>query len=75
MYQKPNVGRTFPIAAPVTGDEFNGTEFNLAWQWHANPKPGWATMSARPGWLRLHAIPKPAAATNNIRLVPNQLLQ
>jgi beta-xylosidase len=75
MYQKPNVGRTFPITTPVTGDEFNGSKLGLAWQWHANPKPGWGTLEARPGWLRLHAVPRPAAASNNLWLVPNQLLQ
>ena len=75
VYQKPNLGRSFPIAAPETGDEFSGAKPGLQWQWPANPKPGWWTMNARPGWLRLYAIPQPSDATNNLWLVPNQLLQ
>lgn len=75
IVKKPNVGRTFPVAAPKTGDEFNGTKPGLAWQWPANPKSGWWTMNARPGWLRLYSIPRPAEATNNLWLAPNQLLQ
>jgi beta-xylosidase len=26
----------------------------LQWQWNANHDPRWASLSARPGWLRLH---------------------
>jgi beta-xylosidase len=75
VYAKPNVGRTFPVEVPVTGDEFSGTQPSLAWQWAANPKPGWSSLNARPGWLRLYAIPQPDGATTNLWLVPNQLLQ
>jgi len=75
LYQKPNVGQTFPIAAPSAGDEFSGSKLNLAWQWQANPKADWASMTARPGWLRLYAIPRPTETKSNLWLVPNQLLQ
>jgi len=73
-FQKPNVGKTYPFQVPQTSDEFDAPELGLQWQWQANPKDGWMSLSARPGWLRLNAAPWPAGATNHW-LAPNFLLQ
>jgi beta-xylosidase len=54
-YAKPTVGRTGPVAVPQTSDEFDGNRLGLQWQWHANHRPEWYSLSARPGWLRLYA--------------------
>jgi beta-xylosidase len=70
-YDKPNVGRTYPTAAPTTTDEFDQT-LNLTWQWQAMPRTDWASLDDRPGWLRLRAVPRPPG---NFTAVPNQLLQ
>ncbi len=45
-----------PITQPVVGDDFAGTQLSLAWQWQANPQPGWATLSGD-GTLQLQAVP------------------
>jgi beta-xylosidase len=56
VHAKPGPG---PRAAPATGDEFAGAALAPQWQWQANPAPDWASLSARPGWLRLAARPEP----------------
>jgi beta-xylosidase len=73
-YKKPNVGRTWPIAVPATTDEFDSTTRALQWQWHANFKADWSSLTGRPGWLRLFAQPRPDGAAN-LWPVPNLLLQ
>jgi beta-xylosidase len=72
IYRKPNVGRDYPSQLPATSDEFNQTELGLRWQWHANPIDLWSSFSARRGWLRLSAVPRPEA---NLWSTPNLLLQ
>jgi beta-xylosidase len=73
-HRKPDVGRTYPVAAPQTSDEFEGPRLGLQWQWHANDQPGWFSLTARRGALRLFAQPlrHPDA---NLWAVPNLLLQ
>jgi beta-xylosidase len=57
-HAKPKVARTHPIAVPQTSDEFDDTaKLGLQWQWHANHKDDWYSVSARPGWLRLFSQP------------------
>ena len=46
-----------PVQVPQTDDEFEGDRLGLQWQWQANPAANWCSLSARPGWLRLHAQP------------------
>ena len=80
-HAKPNVGRTYPVATPQTSDEFEGPALGLQWQWNANPRPEWAALDARPGFLRLSGVRAPqtrndgAPATNNRYDAPNFLLQ
>ncbi len=80
-YRKPEVGRAYPISVPQTTDEFDGDELGLQWQWNANPRPGWASLAARPGFLRLASVPDPAVrddgtpAGNSLYDAPNLLLQ
>ncbi len=58
-YQKPNVGRTFPIVHPAESDEFNGHSPGLQWSWNANKKVTWSVPMRDKGVLRLLAVPKP----------------
>jgi beta-xylosidase len=62
-----------PPTGPATSDAFEGPTLGLQWQWQANPQPAWASLSARPGWLRLAAVPQPTEAT--LWTAPNLLLQ
>ena len=57
--------------APDTTDEFTISRLGLQWQWHANHRDDWYSLTARPGWLRL--FPQPAAA--HLGGQPNHLLQ
>jgi beta-xylosidase len=81
VHAKPNVGRTYPVAAPQTSDEFFGPALGLQWQWNANPQPAWATLVARPGYLRLASVLAPSTRTDGTPVgtnrydVPNLLLQ
>ncbi len=80
-HKKPNIARAQPIAVPQTSDEFDAPTLGLQWQWNANPRPTWASLSARPGQLRLASIPAPKTRNdgtptpNSIYDAPNFLLQ
>lgn len=80
-HRKPDVGRTYPSVAPQTSDDFAAPTLGRQWQWNANPRPGWASLTARPGFLRLAAIPAPAQrndgspAPHSLYDAPNFLLQ
>ena len=51
-WQKPGVPAGAQ-AAPETSDEFNSPKLGLQWQWYANHDDAWASLTARPDWLRL----------------------
>lgn len=71
-YRKPNVGAVYPSQIPQTSDEFDGKQLGLAWQWHANYREQWGSLSARPGWLRLSAV---SVEDGDLLKAPNLLLQ
>jgi beta-xylosidase len=73
-YKKPNVGKTYPLTVPQASDEFNSDKMDLQWQWHANYKNGWMSLTDRSGWMRLFSVPAHADAAN-LWPVPNLLLQ
>jgi beta-xylosidase len=73
-YKKPDVGRACPVVVPQTSDEFDSKTLGLQWQWHANSQDAWMSLTARPGWMRLFAVPAPADS-KNLWLVPNLILQ
>jgi beta-xylosidase len=58
-YAKPVAGG--PVKVPPTSDEFDAPKLGLQWQWNANGQPGWYSLSARPGMLRLHTAVAPEA--------------
>ena len=68
-------------AAPQTSDEFAAPVLGLQWQWNANPRPDWASLAARPGFLRLASVPAPATRNDDspspqsLYDAPNFLLQ
>jgi beta-xylosidase len=74
MHKKPSVGKTYPPAVPQTSDEFDSTALGLQWQWPANFRDKWYSLSDRSGWLRLLAVPKPKSA-KDLFGVPNVILQ
>jgi len=74
VHHKPNVGTAQAITAPQTNDEFDSGELGPQWQWNANPKKAWLSLTERAGWLRLFPEQKPDKAMN-LWSVPNLLLQ
>lgn len=80
-HRKPDVGHAYPIATPQTSDDFDTPPLGLQWQWNANPRPAWLSLTARPGHLRLAAVPFPATraegspSSRNLYDAPNFLLQ
>ncbi|MBN2001251.1 glycoside hydrolase 43 family protein [candidate division KSB1 bacterium] len=73
-WQKPDVGRTFPVSVPQTSDEFETGNPGLQWQWHANPENSWFSLTENPGKLRLFTV-KNITQNGNFWFVPNLLLQ
>jgi beta-xylosidase len=73
-WTKPNVGRTYPVRVPQTSDEFDGAALGMQWQWHANPRDGWYSLSAKPGSIRLTAV-RNITQHGNLWFAPNLLLQ
>ncbi len=69
QYRKPVAGHT--ATAPATSDEFDGASLGLQWQWNANWKPEWYSLSARAGYLRLYGQP----VGRNLWDTPSLLLQ
>jgi beta-xylosidase len=69
---RPSTG--LPPAPLMSGDsqDFLSATLALQWQWQANPKPGWHSLVARPGWLRLFAQP---VTSGNFHTAPHLLLQ
>jgi beta-xylosidase len=59
------------VLTPATSDPFDSPKLGLQWQWHANHKDDWASLTDRKGHLRLRAI----KADENLAAQPNLLLQ
>ena len=59
-WQKPDVGRTYPIDAPEDSDFFEGDTLGLQWQWNANYREDWYSVGN--GQLTLYAQASDPAA-------------
>ena len=55
-YKKPAVPAQ-PVAVPATSDEFEQAKLGFQWQWEANPRPEWWSLTAAPGAMRLNCVP------------------
>jgi beta-xylosidase len=75
IFRKPDVGGSHPIVVPPTSDEFDAPRLGLQWQWQANPRDDWMSLSAAPGALRLFSRRSPAPAVGTMWSVPQLLLQ
>ena len=73
-YQKPNVGKTYPVATPIESDQFDGQTLGLQWQWQANSNPVWYFCAGDKGYLRLFGWQLLGEA-RNLWDAPNLLLQ
>jgi len=57
VWKKPDVGKVYPITAPQTSDEFNGSNLGLQWAWNHNPVPEAWSLTRKPGYLSLTSLP------------------
>ena len=57
QWKKPYVGRASPIHHPQRSDDFNDPVLSPIWQWNHNPVNDAWSLTARPGWLQLKALP------------------
>lgn len=71
-WRKPTGGEA--TATPPSSDEFEAAQLGPQWQWQANPEAGWASLAARPGFLRLRTVPPPEGA-RSLWPTPSLLLQ
>jgi beta-xylosidase len=71
-HKKPVAGES--VKVPATSDDFDDEKLGLQWQWHANPQAAWASLTARPGWLRLAAAKLPEGY-RNLWDAPHLLMQ
>lgn len=71
-HPKP-AGLVSEILAPASSDNFDHPRLRLQWQWQANSRPEWASLSASIGALRLRCVP--LAMEENHWLAPHLLLQ
>ena len=73
-HKKPVSPIESPVIGPLTDDEFNSDSLGLQWQWQANPKLTWYTLSTQTEYLRLFSHPIPEDGIN-LRDAGNVLLQ
>ena len=74
VHRMPDVGRRYPAVVPQTSDEFTARTLGLQWQWEANDQPGWYSLTAKRGSLRLFAQPV-RADSSSLWFAPNLLMQ
>lgn len=72
-HTSPKVVEASPDFHFVAADEFDGEKLQPQWQWNANWRESWYSLSENPGQLRLIAQPKPE--DDNLWHVPSLLLQ
>jgi beta-xylosidase len=77
-FGQPVAGGALPVVARQRprlqdSDEFAGTTLGLQWEWNHNPVDAAWSLAARPGWLRLRALP--AAHLVTARNTLTQILQ
>jgi beta-xylosidase len=71
-HARPELPRQ-PVAVPPTSDDFKHSAPGLQWQWQANPRPGWISLDAPEGVLRLRCVP--LAQADSHWVAPHLLLQ
>lgn len=69
----PDVGGTFPGVSPQSSDEFASRTMGVQWEWNHNPANEYWSLTERPGYLRLKALP--AANLVGARNTVTQVMQ
>lgn len=80
IFRKPDVGKSrssglLQVKTLPSSDEFDAAGLGLQWQWNANSRNSWYSLSERDGFLRLYAQPAPRENSGNLWMTPSLLLQ
>jgi beta-xylosidase len=69
-YEKPDVGKIYPVKNQDLSDYFNSDKLSLQWQWNANYEESWYELTGNGLKLNAVAAPKarPLGDTRNILL-------
>lgn len=74
-YQKPYCVEQVDFSEPPTADEFESESLGLQWQWYANVKSHFYSLSDRKGWLRLNCLNSIGENSPKLWNIPNLLIQ
>jgi beta-xylosidase len=58
-WKRPDVGGATSSQRPQTSDDFNRRQLSPQWEWNHNPDDAHWSLSLRPGYLHLAAMPAP----------------
>jgi beta-xylosidase len=56
-WERPDTGEILASSRPETSDEFDHPQLSPQWEWNHNPDDAHWSLSERPGYLRLTALP------------------
>lgn len=73
--KKPDVGKEYPITAIATSDDFSSDKLGLQWQWQANNKKEWYSLTENPNHLRLYSEDVKGGEDAYMWNLPNVLTQ
>lgn len=73
--KKPNVGAEYPITTIPTSDDFSSDKLGLQWQWQANNKEEWYSLTENKGSLRLYSEDLKTKEDKYLWNLPNLLTQ
>ena len=75
VWNKPNVGRSYPVCTPAVSDSFDSSQLGLQWSFMANPRMEWYSLTENPGFLRLYSQINTADRENLLWYAPNLMTQ
>jgi beta-xylosidase len=70
-YQKPNVGKDYPVTNLPTNDNFRNYQLGKQWGWNHNPDNTKWSLLERPGYLRLKTV----SVADSLQRAKNTLTQ
>jgi len=70
VWSKPDIEAVNEPSLPRTSDDFSSDKLNPQWQWCHNPDNTKWSLTEKPGWLTLHALP-----AQELRTSKNMLTQ
>lgn len=74
-HKKPNVGKEYPVTTIPTSDDFSSDKLGIQWQWQANPKDSWYSLTENKGSLRLYSEKFETKEDKYLWNIPNLLTQ